>query len=176
MGQKRRGSRVRRGLVLWPLVTGVARCGLGLWSVSATSRRQAAFRADAVPARAAIGRIYPGPLIVTPSGAASFDQFAMVRCGVRGRIAHARVMLVPGCSGVCLPRYHVGQVITVYYSPRNPDYAQLRPPAGRSWLDDGGGIILGFLGLIFLAAAVINVLTAGRAGIAAADPPAEGAA
>jgi hypothetical protein len=161
-GSRRR--RTSRGNVLWPLAIGLAFCALGLWAGLVHRNNQAAFRAQAVPAKAVIDQIYGGPLRLPISGAPTgFDQYGIVHFEARGRTAHARVLLVAGCSGVCFPVYRVGQVLTVYYSPENLSYAQLSSPARETspgffyavWL-------FGFLGLIFLAAAVINVVTALR--------------
>jgi len=80
---------------------------------------------------------------------------------VRGRTAHARVLLVAGCQGTCLPTYRVGQVLTVYYSPDNLSYAQLRSAdSGTSARFLIAALISGFIGVIFIVAAVINMVTA----------------
>ncbi len=177
MGRGRLEWRAWRGLVLWPLVAGVALCGLSVWAAVAHARSLAAFRASAVPARAAIDRVYAGQVYQGDAGGSSFDQYAMVRFAARGVTAHARVLLVPGCSAVCLPRYHAGQVITVYYSPQNLNYAQLRPGGFGNGTDDAiaAVVLSGVFGLIFLTAAVVNLLTAGRPGAAGsgADPAAD---
>jgi hypothetical protein len=123
---------------------------------------QAAFAARAVPAKAVIDQIY-GSAPSQNYDAPSFDQYGLVHFGVRGRTAHARVLLVADCSGTCLPRYRVGQVLTVYYSPDNLRYAQLRSPARTSPADSLPAVLLlGLLAVIFLAAAVINMVTAPR--------------
>jgi hypothetical protein len=161
-GSSRR--RISRGPVLGPLAVGLAFCALGVWAGLTYWNNQAAFRAQAVPVKAVIDQIYSSPLSLPPAGApASFDQYGIVHFEARGRTAHARVLLVDGCSGVCFPVYRVGQVLTVYYSPENLSYAQLSSPARRT----SSGVfyavwLFGFLGLIFLAAAVINEVTALR--------------
>jgi uncharacterized protein DUF3592 len=147
--------------VLWPLAVGLAFCALGLWAALVYNNNQAAFRAQAVPAKAVIDQIYAGqPLVGAPD---IFDQYGIVHFEAQGRTAHARVVLVAGCSGTCLPVYRVGQVLTIYYSPENLSYAQLNSTArgtsayGRLvWAVWG----FGFLGLIFLVAAVINAVAA----------------
>jgi hypothetical protein len=151
--------------VLWPLAIGLAFCALGLWAGLVHRNNQAAFRAQAVPAKAVIDQVYGGPIrLPATSGApAIFDQYGIVHFEARGRTAHARVLLVAGCSGVCFPVYRVGQVLTVYYSPENLSYAQLISPAHETSAGVFYAVFLfGFLGLIFLAAAVINVVTALR--------------
>lgn len=147
-------------MVLGPLAAGLALCALALWSALANLHNQAAFRAHAVPAKAVIDQIYAGPVQYGNGGGSYFDQYALVRFAARGATAHARVLLVPGCSGTCFPGYHVGQLLTVYYNPQNLNYAQLSSQDKSSWFGDW--ILFGFLGLIFIAAAVINVVTAGR--------------
>jgi hypothetical protein len=124
---------------------------------------QAAFGAQAVPARAVIDQIY-GSAPSQNYDAPALDQYGLVHYEVRGRTAHARVLLVAGCSGTCNPEYRVGQVLTVYYSPENLRYAQLRSPARNTSADFlTTALLFGFLGVIFLAATVINMVTAPRA-------------
>jgi predicted Zn-dependent protease with MMP-like domain len=56
-----------------------------------------------------------------------------------------------------LPGFRDGQVLTVYYNPENPGYAQLSsgsPASEYVW-----PVLFGFLGAISLAAAVINLVT-----------------
>jgi hypothetical protein len=156
--------RTSKGPVLGPLAIGLALCALALWAGLVYRNHQAAFRAQAIPAKAVIDQIYGGPVSVSPSGtSATFDQYGIVHFEARGRTAHARVLLVEGCSGVCFPVYRVGQVLTVYYSPENLSYAQLSSPARKTSSDVFSAVwVFGFLGLIFLAAAVINAVTALR--------------
>lgn len=161
-GSRRR--RTSRGFVLWPLAIGLAFCALGLWLGLVQRNNQAAFRSQAVPVKAVIDQIYGGPIrLPTSGGPAIFDQYGIVHFEARGQTAHARVLLVAGCSGICVPTYRVGQVLTVYYSPENLSYAQLISPARET---SAGGFspvfLFGLLGLVFLAAAVINVITALR--------------
>jgi hypothetical protein len=150
--------------VLWPLAIGLALSALGLWAGLVYSHNQAAFRAQAVRARAVIDQLYGGPLHLPNSGApASFDQYGIVHFEARGQTAHARVLLVSGCSGTCLPACHVGQALTVYYSPTNLSYAQLASPARENF--DGlfyAVWLFGFLGVIFLVGAAVNMVTALR--------------
>ena len=140
----------RPGHVLWPLATGLAFCALGLWAGLVYQHNQAAFRAQAVPARAVIDQIY-GSAPSQNYDAPTFDQYGLVHFEVRGRTAHARVLLVAGCSGTCVPEYRAGQVLTVYYSPENLRYAQPRSPARNT---SAGflptALLFGFLGVIFL--------------------------
>ena len=149
--------------MLWPFAVGLAFCALGLWAGLVYNNNQADFRAQAVPAEAVIDQIYAGqPLVGTPD---VYDQYGIVHFDAQGQIAHARVLLVAGCTGTCLPVYRVGQVVTVYYAPENPSYAQLNSPArGTSAY---GRLVyavwfFGFLGLIFLVAAAINAVVALR--------------
>jgi hypothetical protein len=152
------------GHVLRPLAIGLAFCALGLWAGLVYRNNQAAFRAHAVPARAVIDQIYSGALRMSDPGAPeSFDQYGIVHFQARGQTAHARVLLVDGCTGVCIPMYRVGQVLTVYYSPGNLSYARLSPPARRTSSDVIYAVwIFGFLGALFLVAAVVNMVTALR--------------
>lgn len=146
--------------MLWPLAGGLALCVLGLWAGLVYQHNQAAFAAQAVPAKAVIDQIY-GSAPSQNYGAATFDQYGLVHFEVRGRTAHARVLLVAGCSGTCVPRYRVGQVLTVYYSPGNRGYAQLRSPARNSSADFlPVALLLGLFAVLSLAAAVINMVTA----------------
>jgi hypothetical protein len=155
--------RTGRSHVLWPLAVGLAFCALGLWAGLAYQHNQAAFRAQAVPARAVIDQIY-GSAPSQNYTAPTFDQYGLVHFEAHGRTAHARVLLVADCSGTCIPRYRVGQVLTVYYSPGNLRYAQLRSPArSTSAAFVPGVLLLGSMGVFFLAAAVINMVTAPRA-------------
>jgi Protein of unknown function (DUF3592) len=150
----------RRGDVFLPLAIGLVLGGLGLWSALVYTHNQAEFRAEAVRARAVIEKIYTS----APSqgyGAPTFDEYALIRFGAQGRIAHAQVLLVRDCSGVCVPGYHVGQVLTVAYSSENVRYAQLysrvaRPSANFLYVF----LMLGVFAVMFLAAAVINMFTA----------------
>jgi uncharacterized protein DUF3592 len=147
--------------VLWPLAVGLAFCALGLWAALVYNNNQAAFRAQAVPAKAVIDQIYAGQPVAGPLDV--FDQYGIVHFEAQGRTANARVLLVAGCSGTCLPVYRVGQVLTIYYSPANLSYAQLNSSArgtsayGRLIYAVWG---FGFLGLIFLVAGVINLVAA----------------
>ena len=152
--------RTRRGYVLGPLVTGLALCALGLWSVVVYQHDQAASGAPVVPATAVIDQIYAS----APTqgyGPSTFDQYALVHFEAQGRTARAQVLLVAGCKGACIPQYQVGQVLTVYYSPGNPSYAELTPPARGA---SAGFLfpltLFGLLGAVFLVAAVINMVTA----------------
>jgi hypothetical protein len=155
--------RTRWWHVVGPLVVGLAFCALGLWAGRVYRSDQASFRAQAVPATAVIDQVYAGALRLPGAGAPEvFNQYGIVQFQAHGRTAHARVLLVDSCTGACFPVYRVGQVLTVYYRPENPSYAQLAPahetPAGifyAVW-------IFGFLGLIFLMAAVINAVAAHR--------------
>jgi hypothetical protein len=138
-----------------PLAYGQAWC-------TGTIRRPSG--AHAVPARAVIDQIYSGPLRLPDPGAPeSFDQYGIVRFNARGQTAHARVLLVDGCTGVCIPIYRVGQMLTVYYSPGNLTYARLSPPARQTSPDVIYAVwIFGFLGALFLVVAVVNVVIALR--------------
>jgi hypothetical protein len=121
---------------------------------------QAVFRAQAVPTRAIIDQIY----MSAPSqgyNAPMFDEYALVHFNALGERTRARVLLVANCSGTCVPGYHVGQVLTVVYNPKNLSYAQLpsrlRTPSANFLYPL---LLFGSLGIIFLAAAVINIVTA----------------
>jgi hypothetical protein len=144
--------------VLVPFAVGLAFCGLGLWSGLVQARNQSAFAAHAVTVKAVIGQLYAS----APAqgyGPATFDQYALVH--VRGAAGRARVLLVSGCSGVCIPKYHVGQVITVDYSPQNPGYAQL--DSRQRGFSAGELYSLGlfvFLAVLSFAVALINMITA----------------
>jgi hypothetical protein len=150
--------------VLWPLAIGLAFCALGLWAGLVYRNNQAAFRAQAVPARAVIDQIYSGPLRLPGPGAPeNFDQYGIVHFKARGQTAHARVLLVDGCTGVCVPVYRVRQMLTVYYSPGNLSYARLSPPGRQTSADVIYVVwIFGFLGVLFLVAAVVNMVLALR--------------
>ena len=149
-----------RGHVLGPLAIGLALCALGLWSGLVYQHNEEAFRAKAVPAKAVIDQIYAS----APSqnyNAPTLDQYGLVHFEARGRTAHARVLLVAGCSGTCLPTYRVGQVLTVYYSAGNLSHAQLRSPAHQTSAGFLYAVLLfGSIGVVFLVAAVINMVTA----------------
>jgi len=141
-------------------VTGLALCAFGLGSGLVYLHHQAAFRAQAVPAKATIDQIYASAPSQT-SSESTFDQYGLVHFAARGRTAHARVLLVAGCRGTCLPAYRVGQVLTVYYSPNNLSYAQLRssdPGTSAGFLI--AALMCGFIGVIFIVAAGINMVTA----------------
>jgi hypothetical protein len=146
--------------VLWPATIGIALCGFGIWSGLVYENHQAEFRADAVQTRAVIDQIYTS----APSqgySAPTFDEYALVHFFVLGERAQARVLLASDCTGTCVPVYRVGQVLTVDYSRANSSYAQL-PAQGRlpspSFLY--GLMIFGLLGVIFLGAAVVNIVMA----------------
>ena len=151
--------------MLWPLALGLALCALCLWAGLVYQHNQARFQAHAVPARAVIDRIYTS----APSqnySASVFDQYALVKFKAQGQTAQARVLLVSDCTGSCSPEYRIGQVITVDYSPANLGYAQLpsrliKPSASILY----AFIVFGFLGVIFISAAVINIVTARRLAI-----------
>jgi hypothetical protein len=157
-GSRRHRTRWRD--VLWPLVAGLVLCARALWAGLTYRNNQAAFRARAVSAKAVIDQIYGGPLQLPLSGGpASFNQYGLVHFAAQGQTAHARVLL-SYCTGTCFPVYRVGQVLTVYYSPQNLSYAQLGSPTHQNSADDlYAGVFFGLLGLAFLAAAVINVVT-----------------
>jgi len=145
--------RVKPGLVLWPLAAGLAFCALSVWAASTYVHNQAAFRANAIPASAVIDQIRAGTPYENQTGV-SWDDYAHVHFQAQGGTAHALVLL-DGRT------YHAGQVITVYYSPHNLRYAQLSPSAKSSFTLDWGMILLfGLFGVVFLVAAVINLLSA----------------
>jgi hypothetical protein len=145
--------------VLWPLALGLAFGALGLWAGLTYSHNQAAFRAQALPATGVIEQIYATPPTVGTSGVAMFDQYGMVRFEARGQFADARVLL-GSCSGICVPKYHVGQDVRVYYSPQNLSYAQLGAPGHGTPLSLSvfGVWFFGLLAVIFLFAAAVNAV------------------
>lgn len=98
----------------------------GGWAGLTYSHNQAAFRAQALPATGVIDQIYASPPTVGLGGVASFDQYGVVRFEARGQFADARVLL-GSCTGLCTPKYHVGQEVLVYYL-QNLSYAQLGAP------------------------------------------------
>lgn len=159
-GRAPRWWRTRRGRVLWPFAIGLAFCALGLWAGLTYRHNQAAFRAHAVPARAVIDQIYAS----APSqnyDAPTFSQYALVHFQVQGRTAHARVLLADNCRGTCIPEYRVGQVLTVEYSPENLSYARLPYRASGISPDFLYALLaFGLMAVMFLAAAVINMVTA----------------
>jgi hypothetical protein len=146
--------------VLWPLGLGLAFGGLALWAGLVYSSNQASFRAQAVPAKAVIEQIYAGsPGVSYFSPLTIFDQYGIVQFDAKGQTAHPRVLLVAGCNQTCVPIYHVGQVVTVYYAPGNLSYAQLNPPARVSSTNVIYALwFLGAFALIFLTGAVINAV------------------
>jgi hypothetical protein len=158
-GRGPRWWRRRRGQVLGPLAGGVVLCSLGLVSALVHQHNQEAFRARAVPAAAVIDQIYDG----APSqgyGPSAFDQYAIVHFEAAGRTAHARVLLASNCTGTCVPRYRVGQVLAINYSPGNLTYAQL--PSGSHGISAAvlfAIVGLELMGVILLAAAVINMMS-----------------
>jgi hypothetical protein len=146
--------------VLWPLAIGIALCAFGLWSGLVYEHNQAVFRVHAVQARAVIDQIY----MSAPSqdySAPTFDEYALVHFIALGERTQARVLLATNCSGTCIRPYRVGQVITVDYSPANLSYAQLpsrlRGPSATFLYTL---LAFGSLGLVFLGAAVVNIVTA----------------
>jgi hypothetical protein len=113
-----------------------------------------------MPARAVIDQIYASAPS-QGSDAPTFNQYALVHFEVRGRTAHARVLLVANCRGTCIPRYRIGQVLTVDYSPENLSNAQLPSPAtGISASVLFALLAFGLFAVMFLVAAVINMMTA----------------
>jgi hypothetical protein len=91
----------------------------------------------------------------------TFDEYALVHFIALGKRAPARILLATNCSGICVPTYRVGQVLTVDYSPANLKYAQL--PArlgGPSASLLYALLVFGSLGIAFLGAAVVNIVTA----------------
>ncbi len=141
------------------MVIGLSLCGLGLWSGLVYEHNQAVFSAQAVQARSVIDQIY----ISAPAegyNPPTFDQYALVHFDANGTIAHARVLLATNCTGTCVSGYRVGQVLTVDYSPKNLSYAQLpsrnRSPSANFLYPL---LLFGSFGVLFLAAAVINMVT-----------------
>jgi Protein of unknown function (DUF3592) len=157
-GRGPRWWRARRGYVLVPFAVGLAFGGVCLWSGLVLARNQSAFAAHAVTVNAVIAQLYAS----APSqgyGPATFDQYALVH--VRGAAGRARVLLAAGCTGVCIPKYHVGQVITVDYSPQNPGYAQLDSrERGFSASELYSLWLFGFLAALSFVVAIINMITA----------------
>jgi predicted Zn-dependent protease with MMP-like domain len=146
------------GQVLWPLAVGLILCGLGLWFALTSANNDAVFRARAVPAKAVIDRLYASDNSAVPGLA----QYGTVAFEAGGRTVHARVLLSV-CGATCVSGFRAGQVLTVYYLPENPSYAQLSPAS--SPFGYWSAAFFGLLGAVFLAAAVINLVT--RAGQAA---------
>jgi len=153
--------------VLWPLAVGLVLCGLGLWLVLKTAHDEAVFQARSVPAKAVIDQLYASDNTAVPGLA----QYGIVAFEAGGRTVHARVLLAV-CGGTCVSGFRAGQVLTVYYNPENPSYAQLR---SVSWLTGYPmAAFLGFMGAIPLAAAVINLVTRpGSAGPGSRSQPGE---
>jgi predicted Zn-dependent protease with MMP-like domain len=135
----------------------LALCGLGLWAGLADAHSQAVFLARAVPAKAVINEIYASD----NTAGLGFSQYGIVAFEAAGRPAHARVLLAT-CSGVCGPGFRVGQELTVYYSPGNPSYAQLRRASSSTGYMAAS--FVGFLGVVFIAGPVINLVIAARSG------------
>jgi hypothetical protein len=149
--------------VLVPLAIGLAFGALALWAGLTYSHDQAALRAQAVPATAVIDQVYAGPpTIISNGGTPVFDQYGIVRFAAGGQTAHARVLLVSGCLGVCGVRYQAGQKLLVYYSPQNLTTAQLHAPGQLNWTRFFWIWFLGIFAGIFLAAAAVNTVTAWR--------------
>jgi predicted Zn-dependent protease with MMP-like domain len=141
-----------RGIGWGMLAVGLVLCGLGLWAGLTYAHNQAAFLANAVPAKAVIDRIYVSDNTAYPG----LSQFGIVAFDAGGRPVHAQVFLAT-CGGTCGSGFRAGQELTVYYSPGNPHYAQLRRASS------GIGYVLasfiGFLGVVFLVGPVINLVT-----------------
>jgi hypothetical protein len=152
-GGKSRERRTRLVDVLWPLALGLAFGALALWAGLTYSHNQAAFRAQALPATGVIDQIYASSSTVGTNGVATFYQYGMVRFEARGQFADARVLL-GSCSGICLPKYHVGQDVRVYYNPKNLSYAQLGAPG------HGTPLSLSVLGICFFALCAVVLLFA----------------
>jgi hypothetical protein len=158
-----------------PAAVGLAFCALGLWAGLVYTHNQATFQAHAVPAQAVIDQVTTTGTAVTYGGRTSFDQYGLVHFQAQGRTAHARVLLVPGCEGACFPAYRVGQVLTVYYSPQNLGYAELKRPGPPTWTGLALAVWLcAFCGLIALVAAAVNLVAAvqDRRRAGATGPPA----
>jgi hypothetical protein len=144
---------------LLPLGIGLALCGLGVWSGLMYQHDEAAFRAHAVKAIAVIDKLYttaPSEGVYPPT----FAEYALVHFDMGTMTAHARVLLAANCSGTCIPQYRVGQVLAVDYNSSNPNYAQL-PFRNRSPSADFlyELLLFGSMGLVFLGAAVVNMVT-----------------
>jgi hypothetical protein len=141
------------------MAIGLSLCALGLWSGLVYAHNQAVFSAQAVQASAVIDQIYTS----APSqgyNPPTFDEYALVHFGANGTIAHARVLLATNCSGTCVPVYRVGQVLTVDYSRENLSYAQLHSRTRKPSANFVYALLLfGSFGVIFLGAAVINMVT-----------------
>ncbi len=69
--------------------------------------------------------------------------------------------MADNCRGTCIPEYRVGQVLTVEYSPENLSYARLPYRASGISPDFLYALLaFGLMAVMFLAAAVINMVTA----------------
>lgn len=143
-----------------PPALGLAFGALALWAGLTYSHDQAALRAEAVPATAVIDQVYAGPPTIGNGGTPVFDQYGIVRFAAGGKTAHARVLLVSGCLGVCGARYQAGQRLLVYYSPQNPTSAQLQAPGQLNWTRFFWIWFLGIFAAVFLIAAAVNAVTA----------------
>lgn len=148
---------------VWPpAVFGLLFSALGVGLALLYWHNQATFRAGAVPARAVIDRLYSTTAYpLTSPGGYYYDQYGLIHFQAQGRTEHAHVLLVADCSGDCLPVYSPGQVLTVYYNPQNPTYAQLNRP-GPANLVLAIYLIPFFplFGLVLLVAAAINLVAA----------------
>lgn len=160
-GGKPRERRTRWADVLWPLALGLAFGALALWAGLTYSHNQAAFRAQALSVTGVIDQIYATPPTVGLGGVASFDQYGVVRFEARGQVADGRVLL-GSCTGLCTPRYRVGQEVRVYYSPQNRSYAQLGAPGHGTPISVLGIWFFALLAVISLFAAAVNAVMRAR--------------
>lgn len=152
---RRRPSRLPAVIV--PAVISFALLASAGWGYRSQAARDNGLADHGVTTTAVISRVFHGPLMVSESGGSSYTLYAIVAFTADGGPASARVTL-ENCSGVCGKAYRDGGHLTVTYDSRDSANAVAGRPATPAVHLNTAILIAASLGLVFLVAAIVNLL------------------
>jgi hypothetical protein len=136
--------------------------GLAVWGYRTQSANDTQFAAHAVTTTAVIDSVFEGPPYQSQSGPPWHDVYAVVQFTAAGKLAHAQVTVVTGCTSACLPVYQAGSKVRIAYDSQNVSDAVIifgrgpyKGPSGHLNLDI---LALAALGILALMVAVMNLV------------------
>jgi hypothetical protein len=151
--------RVQFSYAFGPGVVGLVICALTVWAYQAVGAGDRDVLAHVATTHAVIERIGVGVPQETSGGPPGFSEYGNISYLVGTRALHGRVTLQT-CSGVCPPRFRVGQTIRVAYDVRNVSalYYPVPTPGRFQTTRFAIGAIGAFFGVGLLFAAAVNLV------------------